>query len=420
MDLELDLLLLGLSHRTAPVELRERSAVSAEALPAKLAELAAQPGVAECLLLSTCNRTELLVAGPHDATGPALERALRARFFDRAPEASLYAYRGVHAVIHLFRVAAGLDSLVLGESQILAQVKEAWRVAEDEGRMGKLLKPLLRQALEVGKRVRNETEVGKGTLSVARVGVEIASQVFGRDLAGCRALVIGAGETALLVARHLAERGAHELVFANRSIEHAREAAEALGGRAAGLEELPELLRETDLVLPCVDGAPGLVHPGLLDKRALARRDRPLLLIDLSVPRAVAPSLAALDAVLVYDLDDLARVVHENRRERERATEGSDEILVAEVHKFLSLRTYAAFSPSIADLRHDFASVRDELLETWRAGPGQGTPPDPEAMLRELERRLLDAALARMKESARRARPAEALSREYQRFLEEL
>jgi glutamyl-tRNA reductase len=411
VDPELDLLLVGLSHRTAPVAVRERVSVAAGDLPARLRTALGASGVVEATVLSTCNRTEVLVATKVGHATPDLAERLRAEHLAAAEADSVYSFQGAHAAIHLFRVAAGLDSLVLGESQILAQVKQAWEAARRAGTTGALLDPLMRQALSVGKRIRNETSVGEGTLSVARVGVDIARQVFG-DFRGTTALIVGAGETALLVARHLAESGTVDLVFANRTLERAEAAAAELGGRAAPLHDLPVLLRDADLVLPCIDGAPGTLRRKFYDRRALRRRDRPQLVIDLSVPRAAEEGLSDLEGLLYYDLDDLASVVEENRRERERATEGSDEILVAELHKFLSLRTFAAFTPVISELRSDFDAVCDSILEDGRGGS--------EELVTELKKRLLDAALRRFKEGAQQARPQEAISREYQRFLERL
>ena len=404
-----ELLLIGLSHRTAGVETRERYSIGPADLAANLAKLLELDEVNEAYLLSTCNRTEVVVAAEH---AEGLEPVLRSAFFGGVADEELYTYRGVRAVIHVFRVASGLDSLVLGEGQILSQVKQAFEDARRERATGRLLDPLLQQALTVGKRVRTETAVGEGTLSVARVGVEIAERVFGR-FDKTRTLVVGAGETALLVARHLVGRGAHKLVFANRTLTHAEAAANELGGRATDLTALAEEIHGADLVLTCVDGAGELIRPGDLDERKLNRRDRPALFIDLSVPRAIHPGVAELDNVIAYDLDHIARVVDENRRDRERAMEGTAEILVGEVHKFLSLRTYASFSPAIAELRRDFGAVREEVLADLEGRSA-------EEVAKELERRLLDAALSRMKEGARHAQPADALSREYRRFVEGL
>lgn len=408
MDTLVDLHLIGFSHRTAPVAVREQYAVRPGELQRHLEDLVGDEGVHEALVLSTCNRTEVLVLG-------SFER-VRRQLFRNLPDPHLYRYQGLQAVIHLFRVAAGLDSLVLGETEILGQLRRAYEDAREAGATGKLFDALLPQALRVGKRVRSETEVGLGTLSVARVGIDMARRVFG-SFENVRALVVGAGQTGLLVARHLTGERVRSLAFANRSLERAREAAAELGGTALGLDGLPAALREADLVVTCVDGGPAL-RVDQLDRRHLARRDRPLLVVDLSVPRAVEEGVADLEGVIAYDLDDLEPVVAENRSSRDAAAaEEATTILVAELHKFASLRTYASFSPVIAELRRRFDEVREATLD---AVAGEHASPRELELAHELERRLLDVALAQMKAGARSTRSEESLDREYRRFLENL
>jgi len=411
-----ELLLVGLSHRTAGVELRERCSLEPSAQEARLRTLLALAGVREAWIVSTCNRTEVLVATSTRAqsTDGEFARTVRDVALPSAPPEATYVYQGLEAVMHLFRVAAGLDSQILGESQILAQLKDAYARAKTLGCLGRLLEPLLQQALATGKRVRAETAVGGGTLSVARAGVEIATRVFGgfRD---ATALVVGAGATGRLVARHLKEARLQRLVFVNRTLERAREAAEELHGEAAALDRLPELLRGADLVLCCVEGAPGIVHADLFDRRALARRDRPMVVVDLSVPRAVAPEVERLRNVFSYDLDDLAQVVDKNRSERQRAGEESAPILLAEVHKFLGLRTYAVFAPGIERMRERFDAVREQELDAASAGVSS---PEILRLAHKLTAHLLDVALDELKQGAREVVAPETVDEAYQRFLE--
>ena len=416
MGTKLDLLLMGLSHRTASIEVREDCSLNATEVRSRLEAVRAVRGVQEAWLISTCNRTELLVAlSPDDAdAGGDVEPALRELVLDPAPVEAVYTYRSVEAVMQLFRVASGLDSLILGESQIMAQVKEALNHAREAATTGVLLEPLLQQAIATGKRVRNQTAVGRGTLSVARAGVEVAAHVFG-SFEDTSTLIIGAGETGRLAAANLREFGAERITFLNRSVDRAREAASALGGKAAPLDELADHLHDVDLVFACVEGAPGLLGPEKLPKRRLSRRDRPLVLVDLSVPRAVAPEVAQVRNVLCYDLDDLARIVESNRHERNRASEEAAPILLAEVHKFLSLRTYASYSPTIARLRSRFEEVREEELDSCA---GDKSSADMAKLAHRLSRHLLDVALEELKASAREAVPTESLDRAYQRFLE--
>jgi glutamyl-tRNA reductase len=265
--------------------------------------------------------------------------------------------------------------------------------------------------------VRSETELGQGTLSVARVGVELAARVFG-TFEDERALIVGAGETGVLVARHLRSRGISALAFANRTLERAQAVALEFQASSHGLEELPGLIARVDIVVAAIDGANAQLSAAQFDRKALKRRDKPLLILDLSVPRAVDPAVAKLGSnVLLYDLDDLSRVVHENRKEREHAIEGTSEILVSELHKFLSARTYAAFTPAITTLRERFEGVREEVLD--RVSGARSNPRDVE-LAHELTKRLLDVAMVQMKESAKQVRTEETLDLEYQRFLENL
>ncbi|WP_419191952.1 glutamyl-tRNA reductase [Engelhardtia mirabilis] len=411
--LDRQLLLVGLSHRSAPLELRERCAVAGEALGQRLTSLLALEGVAEAVIVSTCNRTELLLFGKLD------ERTLTAvqdLFFHGATGDQVYSFSGVQAVIHLFRVASGLDSLVLGESQILAQLKAASAAAREAGTLGSQIDVLLRAALSVGKRVRNETDLGSGTLSVARVGVDIAAHICG-DFRRERALIVGAGETGLLVAKHLRERELGDLVFANRSQDRAQNAAKELGGLHCGLDALPEQIARADLVFVCVDGGGHVITREMVAATRPKRRDRPLLIVDLSVPRGVEPKVAELRGLLYYDLDDLAAVVEKNRLERQRASDATSNILVAEVHKFLSLRSYAAAAPAIAQMRERFELVRDAVIDE---SVGETSTPEQMRLAHELTRRLLDVALGQVKESIRHVRSAEDLESEYRRFLDQL
>lgn len=412
-DLERRLLLVGLSHRTAPLELRERASVAPERLAQRLDSLLSIGGVDEALILSTCNRTELLVAGARVAE---LERSLRDLCFREARDDQVYAFSGLHALIHTFRVASGLDSLVLGESQILAQLKAAADAAREHGALGPELDKLVRAALLVGKRVRTETDLGQGTLSVARVGVDIAHRVFG-GFENNRALIVGAGETGLLVARHLRDQSIGRLVFANRTVERAARAAQELGGLHCGLDRLGEQLAQTDAVFVCVDNSAHVLTLEHARGARTRRRNTPLLVVDLSVPRGVDPAVASLPNLLYYDLDDLARVVDTHRRERERASEASEGILVAEVHKFLSLRGYAAAAPAITELQERFETVREQVLDELGGG---ATSPEQVQLAHELTKRLRDVALTQIKDSIRRIRSAEELGLEYQRFIDTL
>ncbi len=413
MDAEARLTLLGFSHRTAPVDVRERWAVRSDDLAAICRSLRTGPEIAEAFVLSTCNRTEALVL-----SGSAVDPAphVTQTLFRNLDKKHLYRFDSLDALIHVFRVSAGLDSMILGESEVLAQLRRGFDAGKEVGAIQGELGPLLTHALVVGKRVRSETGLGQGTLSVARVGVDMAARVFHR-FEHCRALVIGAGDTGVLVARHLRAANIGTLRFCNRTKDRAADVASELGASVHGLEDLRDLLTKSDVVVCAVEANSPTLLPAHLDVRAVARRDRPLLLVDLSVPRGIDPTVAEFENVLLYDLDDLGRAVETNLASREQAISEADRLVVSEIHKFLSLRTFKTFTPVIAQMRERFESVRDETLDQVA---GAHATPDQVRLAHELSKKLLDVALAQMKESARRTRSTRTLEGEYQRFLENL
>ncbi len=410
-----DLVLVGLSQRTAPVAARERYSVSPEDAAEVIRQLMSSSVIDEAVVISTCNRTEVITSGTDGTAAIAL---IRSSVFRNIDEAHIYMFTGIKAVMHLFRVAAGLDSLVLGESEILGQIKRSYEASKELGATSKQLEPLLSQALVVGKRARNETTIGLGSLSVARVGLEVAARALGR-YTGRSATIVGAGETGLLAAKHLLDSGVARLTILNRTLERAVSAAAGLGPNveAAGLESMAERLSKTDIGVVCVDGTSPLVTPATLDQRALSRRDQPLILLDLSVPRAVDASVNQMDGVIVYDLDALLPIIEENKQGRTAAAEEVATILVTEVHKYLSLRTYASFTPAIHGLKESFREERERIID--RVTSGQATPRELE-LAHAMEKHFLGLALGQLKESARHARSEAALDRAYRRFVDDL
>jgi glutamyl-tRNA reductase len=415
MDTVEDLVLVGLSQRTAPLEVRERYALAPTDAPDVVRQLVSSDAIDEVAIVSTCNRTEVIATGREGDAAVGLIRSTLLRNID---EAHVYSFTGIHAIMHLFRVAAGLDSMVLGESEILGQIKRSYEISQGAGATSKLLGPLLSQALVVGKRARNETSIGLGTLSVVRVGLEVASRALGR-FDGRKAAVVGAGETGLLAGKHLLDAGIGQLCVLNRTLERAEAVAKELGSNAVarGLESISSELSNADIGVVCVDGASRLITPESLDPRILGRRDQPLVLLDLSVPRSVDPAVGQMDGVIVYDLDALLPIIEENRQERNAATEEVASILVTEVHKYLSLRTYANFSPAIAGLKGSFQEERERVID--RVTKGQATPRELE-LAHAMEKHFLGLALAQLKESARHTRSEEALDRTYRRFVDDL
>lgn len=407
-ELDVDVALVGLSHRTAPVGVREEVSVDSDALESQLQRIAALEGVQETYLLSTCNRTEVLVVGKLDEA--ALER-LRAACFGAAEPGQLYLHRDLRALMHVLSVASGLDSLVLGESEILSQTREAARRAAAAGTLGSWLRPFFDAVFSAAKRVRRDTNVGQGTLSVARAGVELSKGVFG-SLKNSRALIIGAGETGQLVAKHLRAEGLRDLVFLNRTVERAAQAAQEHQALSAGLDQLAQCLPEADLVFACVEGGPVLNEAHLCHMR-LARRDRPLLVVDLSVPRAIDSKLARFENLFLYDLDDLAGVIQQNREMREAALMESTGILVAEVQKFLSLRRKAEAAPLFRDLGENFQRLREEVLDEIC---GEHSDEVHMRLAHELTKRLSDAAFRTLKDSLRSSASPETLEAEFRRY----
>jgi glutamyl-tRNA reductase len=408
-----ELLLLGLSHRSASLDVRERHAVQPVELEARLTSLLATGSVKEAFVLSTCNRTEALVVSSDPV---AAQAAIERLVFPHARSQEVYLHAGLRALLHVFRVASGLDSMVLGETQIVSQIKAAMEAARRAGALGPELLPLLSQALSVAKRVHTETPLGRGTLSVAQVAVDVAAQAFG-SFDRMQVLILGAGDTGLLVARHLQEHGVGRLVFANRSVERAAQAAAAFGGLSCGLDEIDGLIEDTQMIVACVDGARHLVTPRTLRGGGLSRRDRPLLCVDLSVPRAIDPAVAGLPAVLYYNLDDLAGVVDRNQQRRRETDEESSQILIAELHKYLGRKEFQAASPQLRMLPERFDQVREEVMDGLFAG--QSTP-ESLRLAHELTKRLLDATFTVFKANVRASQTSAEIEAEYRDYLENL
>lgn len=329
-------LILGVNHKTAPVEVRERLSVSGERRLEVLQDLASRPVVDEVAVLSTCNRTEIYAMGPDaEAVEQELLSFMHAQLGqnDCVLEPYLYRRQDLEAVQHLFRVVSGLDSMILGEAQILGQVKEALHAALNANSVGVHLGKVFRQAVEVGKRVRTETGIGQNAVSVSYAAVELARHIFG-ELSGKSVLIIGAGETGELTARTLAAHGATAILVANRTFERAVELAAQFGGEAFSFEALPECLARTDIVISST-GAPHVILDYELVRQAMRRRhQRPLFLIDIAVPRDIDPRINTLDNVYLYDIDDLQNVVERNLAKREQEVARVENIIAEEIATF--------------------------------------------------------------------------------------
>jgi glutamyl-tRNA reductase len=389
------LVLVGISHRTAPVEVRELVAVPPQAIGELARVLAGEDG--EAVVLSTCNRTELYVA--HDEPEVALERA-DAALAGLSTFADLPAYRlhDAAAALHLFRVAGGLDSMVPGEGEILGQVRTAY----EAGATGPLLDRLFRQALHAGKKVRTETAIGESPASVSSAAAVLAAQVFD-DLRGRRILVIGAGKISELTARSLASRGAEISFVANRTLDRAAELAKAFGGEPLPLDRVPEELVRADVVVSSTS-APGFV----LDREAVAnslraRRGRPLFLIDLAVPRDLDPAIHELDGCYLYDIDDLEAVVAETVAGRRREAVRAEEIVAEEAERFRAWHASRDVVPAIASLRARAEEIREAELRKAESLLGrldEGQRSAVESLTAQIVNKLLHLPTVRMKQAA--------------------
>ncbi|MGH9474964.1 MAG: glutamyl-tRNA reductase [Terriglobales bacterium] len=350
--------LLGISHHTAPLEQREPLALSEDALPRALALLREQPDVREGWILSTCNRVEVMVASPTGAL-PGLLAFLAAASGQPhlPPLEGFYQLRGEAVVRHVFRVAASLDSLVVGEPQILGQLKAAYAAAQSAGAAGAELDAMASRAFRAAKRVRTETNIGAQAVGVSQAAVELARQIFG-DLHQKTVLLLGAGLMGTAAARYLRRDGSVRLLVVNRTLAHARELALKAGGEAYSLEQLPELGGLADIVLACT-GAP---HPLITRAQAAQflahRRGRPMLFLDLAVPRDIEPSVHQLENAFVYNVDDLDQVVSSNRSERRLEAERGEKIIDEEVRSYMRRQQSLELVPTLCALQEHAESLR--------------------------------------------------------------
>ena len=395
----------GLNHRTAPVEVRERIAFSDAALPAALRELRGREGFHEGLILSTCNRVEIAVTTDDQVdVQKSLEEFLgQARNLERRKLAGhLYGYDDRDAIRHLFRVASSLDSMVLGEPQILGQLKQAYAVAKHEGAVGGYLDAVLTRAFSVAKRVRTETMIGQNAVSVSFAAVELAREIFG-NLKDCRVLLLGAGKMSELAARHLHRSGVGKILVTNRTRTRAEEMASIFGGTIIDYEAYLQSLPEIDILIAS-SGAPHYILTREQVQKAMGqRRGRPMFLIDIAVPRNIEPSTNQLENVFLYDIDDLGRVVDKNRKEREVEAATGEAIISEEVEKLVARLKTRAATPVIVELQEHLDHLRRGELQRLRSKFGDLTPQQEEALealTKGLMNKVAHGAIAEIRKSA--------------------
>jgi glutamyl-tRNA reductase len=384
---------VGLSHRTAPVELREAVDFARGGIETALAELVSRGVGREVVVLSTCNRAEIYAAGDSDATADGLGRFFSE--YHNVPYSQvaghLYIRRGTEAARHLFRVAAGLDSLVVGEPQILGQVKAAYSVASDRHCTGALINRLFHSAFAAGKRVRTETGLGEGAVSVSYAAIALAKKIFGH-LNGRSVLIVGAGEMAKLTGVHLQAQQVKQIAIASRTLAAAQNLAARLGGHAVAWDELDAALAAADIVVTATGASEPVLGRTRVEEVMRPRRSRPLFIIDIAVPRDVEAAVGNLDQVFLYNIDDLRTIVKENLARRGGELEHAEAIVEEEVSRFTSWMQSREIVPTVVALRQRFEAIRQSELA--RLEPKlAGLPPEARARIDEITRLIVEKLL---------------------------
>ncbi len=384
---------IGLSHRTAPVDVRECVDFARGGVDAALSALASRGVGPEVVVLSTCNRAEIYAVGESDATAERVGRFFSE--YHNVPHARLaehlYLRRGVEAARHLFRVASGLDSLVVGEPQILGQVKAAYSAASDLHHTGALTNRLFHSAFAAGKRVRSETGLGEGAVSVSYAAISLAKKIFGQ-LKGRNVLILGAGAMAKLTGVHLQAQQVKTIAIASRTLSTAQNLASTLGGRAVPWEALDEALGDADIVITATGAAEVVLTRTRLEDAMRPRRNRPIFIIDIALPRDVDPAAGNLDQVFLYNIDDLQAIVQENLARRGKELLRAEAIVEEEVARFTSWMQSREVVPTVVALRQRFEAIRQG--ELTRLEPKMtGLPPEARARIDEITRLIVEKLL---------------------------
>jgi glutamyl-tRNA reductase len=387
----MNIVLLGLNHKTAPIELRERLAIGPQQLVEATRSLVQAPGVLEAMILSTCNRVELLTSQEPDA--PHLLDFI-GRYFHVEPELlapHLYEYRQENAVRHLFRVACSLDSMVIGEPQILGQVKSSYLAARSAGAIRGHLDKVLQRAFVVAKRVRTETQIGNSSVSIASVAVELARKIFG-SLENKTVLVVGAGKMSEQAARHLMNQGAGAVLVANRTHERAEQLAQRFGGSTIPFEDLYASADQADIIITSTGSARPVFRKEHAQHFLQQRRGRPMFFIDIAVPRDVDPEINRLDGIFLYDIDDLQAVAGSHLKERGKEAELAEAMIVAEVAQYQRRLHALNVAPEIVQLQQSAEQIRRGELRRL-ASRLQTLSPEQQAAVEALTRGLVNKFL---------------------------
>jgi glutamyl-tRNA reductase len=378
----MNLALVGINHRTAPVEVRERMNIPEARLGEAVADLARRDGIQEGLILSTCNRVEVIVnVQKNVAAEPVIRRFLadHHRCDLSVYKPHFYRYRQQQVIEHLFRVASSLDSMILGEPQILGQLKQAYNAAREAGALTGTLNEIVLQALAVARKVRRDTAIGTSAVSVSYAAVELARKIF-RDLTGTTIFVIGAGKMSEIAAKNLIRSGASAILVTNRTYERATELARAFHGTAIPFEQFFDHVQKADIVI-CSTSAPHyVIRREQAEKWLVARKNRPIFFIDISVPRNVDPAINQIDNAFVYDIDDLGQVVEANKRQREREAAWAEDIVQNEVQKAMRRLASREVVPTIVALEQRLEHIRENELDRYRGRLNGLSPQQREAV----------------------------------------
>jgi glutamyl-tRNA reductase len=400
------LVLIGINHTTAPIEVRERLAIPVGRLADATRTLVHQPGIREGLILSTCNRVELLTLQEDDAAPGGNLLSFLQEYFAVTPSSltpHLYEYREGEAIRHLFRVASSLDSMVVGEPQILGQVKESYTIAREVGAVNGSLDTLIQRAFTVAKKVRSETQIGSSSVSIASVAVDLARKIFG-SLEGKTVLLVGAGKMSELAARHLIQQGAANILVANRTLERAEKIAAQFRGQVIAFDSLYDQAARADIVITS-SGAPQKLFGRSHGQHFLqSRRNRPMFFIDIAVPRDVDPRMNEVEGCFVYDIDDLQQVATTNLADRSREAAAAETIVSLEVEKYQQRVQSRGAVPAIVALQQSAEAIRESEL-TRSAKRLAGLTPEQreavEALTRSLTAKLLHPQLTALRETSR-------------------
>jgi glutamyl-tRNA reductase len=401
----MNLLLLGINHRTAPVEIREQMVIPEPRLAEAVSDLVHRKGIVEGLILSTCNRTEVIARAEENLDAETILQTFLAdhHHCDLSPfERYFYQYRQEQAVHHIFRVASSLDSMILGEPQILGQIKQAYMIARQVGGLSGTLNEVMNQALAVARRVRRETALGTAAVSVSYAAVELAKKIFG-SMDGKTILVIGAGKMSELAAKHLLRSGASAILVSNRTYGRAQELAEAFHGTAIPFEQLFEYLEKADIVISSTGAPHFVVRKEEAEKLLAARKNRPMFFVDIAVPRDIDPAVNELENVFVYDIDDLGQVVEANKKQREREAVWAEQIVQQEVQKTMKHLASRDLAPTIVALEERLNRIRESEIERFRSRLSSLTPEQHQAvevLTRGILNKILHGPITELKSGA--------------------